>query len=364
MPLKLVRNDIIHMDVDAIVNTANPMPVIGRGTDSGIYQAAGIDKLLEARRQIGEMKAGQVALTPGFDLKARHIIHAVGSRYIDGTQGEADILKACYRNSLELAKEHGFESVAFPLIATGSYRYPKREALEIAVSVISNFLLENDMTVYLVVFDEEAFTLSGKLFDDIDAYIDQKYVEEKSFKERFMTLVTSFERGGRYDSEIEYDLFEDDYEDACEGTYEEAELDRLPVFAAPAMPAGSASKKSLEDVMSHVEEDFRVRLFRLIDERGLTDTQVYKKANLDRKLFSKIRCKENYQPKKNTAIALALALELNLDETRDLLSRAGYALSPGSKFDLIIQYFIENQIYDIQTINYVLFDYELPCLGD
>lgn len=367
MPLKLVRNDIIHMDVDAIVNTANPMPIIGRGTDSGIYQAAGIDKLLEARRQIGELKAGQVALTPGFDLKARHIIHAVGSRYIDGTQGEADILKACYRNSLELAKEHDFESVAFPLIATGSYRYPKREALEIAVSTISSFLLENDMTVYLVVFDEEAFTLSGKLFDDIDAYIDQKYAEEKSLKERFMTLASSVINRGRYDSKIEHGLPEDDYEDACEAyekSCEEVEFDELPVFAAPAMPAGSASKKSLEDVMSHVEEDFRARLFRLIDERKLTDAQVYKKANLDRKLFSKIRCKENYQPKKNTAIALALALELNLDETRDLLSRAGYALSPGSKFDLIIQYFIENQIYDIQTINYVLFDYKLPCLGD
>lgn len=364
MPLKLVRNDIIHMDVDAIVNTANPKPMIGRGTDSGIYQAAGMEQLLAARKKIGEMQAGQVALTSGFSLKARHIIHVVGSPYIDGKQGEADILKACYRNSLEMAKAHEFESVAFPLIATGSYRYPKREALEIAVSVISSFLLENDMTVYLVVFDEESFTLSGKLFDDIDAYIDKKYVEETSIKERFMTRLTSAVSRGRFDSEIEYDLFEDAYEDACEEAYEEAELDKLPVFAAPAIGGANFAKKSLEDIMAQVEEDFRERLFRLIDERGLTDAQVYKKANLDRKLFSKIRCKENYQPKKNTAIALALALELNLDETRDLLSRAGYALSPGNKFDIIIEYFIENKIYDIQTINYVLFDYELPCLGD
>jgi len=335
MPLKLVRNDIINMDVDAIVNTANPYPIIGRGTDSGIYKAAGEAELLRAREAIGQMEVGQAALTPGFGLKARHIIHTVGPRYIDGSRGEAKLLEICYENSLELAEKGGFESVAFPLISTGSYGFPKAEALQIAVSTIGRFLLEKEMMVYLVVFDEEAFRLSGKLFDDIEAYIDQKYVDEKHREEQFFCF-----------SDIEY----------------------APMAKAAPAPRTEKNlkmeKKSLSSILVHVEEDFRERLFRLIDESGMTDTQVYKKANLDRKLFSKIRCNAEYHPKKDTAVALALALELSLDDTKDLLSRAGFALSPSSKSDLIVQYFIENQVYDINVINMALFDHELPCIGD
>lgn len=351
MPLKLVRNDIINMDVDAIVNTANPKPIIGRGTDCGIYAAAGTRELLAARTEIGDMEVGQAAITPGFCLKARHIIHTVGPKYRGGNEGEADSLKRCYENSLELARTRELESVAFPLISTGSYGYPKREALQIAISTISKFLMENEMMVYLVVFDEEAFRLSEKLFDDIEAYIDQRYVEEKHKKEQGGFIFKNLIRSESVES------FE---------TYDDIEFEAdIPVFAAPSKAAGLApSEKSLSSIFDHIEEDFRERLFRLIDESGMTDAQVYKKANLDRKLFSKIRCNADYHPKKDTAIALALALELNLDETKDLLSRAGFALSPGSKFDLAVQYFIEKQIFDIATINMALFDLELPCIGD
>ena len=344
MPLKLVRNDIIHMDVDAIVNTANPKPLIGRGTDMGIYHAAGVEQLLEARRLIGEMERGTAAITPGFALKARHIIHTVGPKYCGGSCGEDIILRACYENSLATAAEHGLESVAFPLISTGNYGYPKAEALEIAISTISKFLLENEMTVYLVLFDEEVFRLSGKLFDD---YIDSRYVEEKHAQEYGKGLFRRQALSKDYELSTE--------EDECRESF---------ILSTSAVPSAGGKQKSLEHIISHVEEDFRGRLFRLIDESGMTDAHVYKKANLDRKLFSKIRCNADYHPKKDTALALALALELNLDETKDLLSRAGFALSPGSKSDLIVGYFIENEVFDINVINMALFDHELPCLGD
>lgn len=336
MPFQIIRNNIIKVKADAIVNTANPGVAIGGGVDSAIYEAAGSDRLFAERVKIGELERGQAAVTPAFALNAKYIIHTVGPVWLNGESGEFDQLRLCYTNSLKLAKEYHCGSIAFPLISTGIYGFPKDKALQIAISVISDFLLQNDMSIYLVVFDKEAFELSGKLFDGIEEFIDANYVE-MNLKEEYSSPF---------------------YEprEVSQGKFIEEELERIT--------KPCSAPRSLDDVMKQIGESFQERLLRLIDERQLSDVEVYKKANLDRKLFSKIRCNTDYKPKKKTAVALAIALELSLDETRDLLGRAELALSPSNKFDLIIEYFIENEVYDVYTINMALFKHDQPMLGE
>lgn len=402
MPFKIVRNDITKMKTDAIVNTANPNPCYGGGTDTAIYQAAGAERLLAERLKIGKIRVGQSAITPAFALNAKYIIHTVGPAWQGGRHGEARKIKLCYRNSLKLAKKHGCESIAFPLISTGAYGFPKDRALEIALSEFGRFLAREDMLIYLVVFDSESFTLSGRLFADIDSYIDERYAARKTVDEYSTDLhpAQSFPE----DQPLPPDKETEQSNRALTPTAQEAARSSRALTptpkgttqSAPAayrctppgnMPAAAAppqmalhdwgedshpqtrfrrkhAERNLEDIMAHLGETFQQRLLRLIDERGMTDVEVYKKANLDRKLFSKIRCNENYRPKKMTAVALAIALELNLDETKDLLARAELALSPSSRFDLIIEYFIEREVYDIYAINLALFQHEQPILGE
>lgn len=366
MPLKLIRNDITKVKADAIVNTANPDPVYRKGTDSAVYQKAGIKSLLARRKKIGRIKEGEAAITPAFNLEAQYIIYTVGPVWQGGGFGEERKLRLCYRNSLRLAKKHECESVAFPLISTGTYGFPKAEGLRIALSEIGDFLLKEEMLVYLVVFDREAFELSGRLYADIDSYIDENYVSDKLAEEYSADreredycgnadgLSASFSMG---------EVREDGFTAAMPSVLPQEPEGRKESCKKNSRGKQKAAARSLEDVMAQLGETFQERLFRLIDERNLTDVQVYKKANLDRKLFSKIRCNPDYRPKKNTALALAVALELNLDETKDLLSRAEIALSPSSRFDLIITYFIEMEIYDIYTINLALFQYHQDMLG-
>lgn len=398
MPFKIVRNDIIKMQVDAIVNTANPLPIYASGTDTAIYEAAGKTSLLSARRKIGMIKPGEAAITSGFKLPAKYIIHTVGPIY--GTKHAAEYLGLCYMNSLKLALEHKCESIAFPLIASGNYGYPKAEALQIAVSSISKFLTKEDMVVYLVVFDNESFEVSGKLFADIDSYIDARYIDDKLEKEYCKKKPASFDfetepLGSttiQYSVSIPCEEYSSDNARFSEKKRIKRESEVLsdvpdiPQFlrgSAKRMNSvpdtfysvGSASniigdgsykraERSLDDVIAQMSETFQQRLLRLIDEKGMTDVDVYKRANLDRKLFSKIRCNVDYKPKKLTAVALAIALELSLDDTKDLLSRAELAFSPSSKFDLIIEYFLEREIYDVYTINMALFKHEQPILGE
>ena len=376
MPFKILRNDITKMQVDAIVNAVNPNPGFASGTDSVIYKKAGIRKLLERRKKIGAMKPGQAAVTPAFDLDAKYIIHTVGPIYRGGGFSEEKILRTCYENCLKLAVKQKCESIAFPLISAGNYGYPKDEAMQVALSEISRFLSKNEMLVYLVVFDAESFSLSKKLFTDIDAYIDDNYVQE------------TIESGYHFDDRATESIIlpkmgENNRPQVPEEPSEEwiftaqRRLDRPQMQSRPCTPMDTTSfsvpgvcreasvqYRSLDDVMAQLEETFQERLLRLIDERGFTDVQVYKKANLSRKLFSKIRCNSDYHPKKMTAIALAVALELNLDEIKDLLARAELALSPSNKFDVIIRYFIERKIYDIYTINLALFEHGLPTMGE
>ena len=316
MPLEIIRNDITKVHADAIVNAADPSLLGGGGTDGAIHRAAGPELLAECRA-LGGCKAGEAKITKAYRLPAKYVIHTVGPVWHDGSSGEEKLLSDCYRNSLELAKKHKLESVAFPLISSGTFGYPRDKALSAAISAIGEFLLKNDMTVYLVVYDSASFMLSEKLFSSIKQYIDDNYVED---------LASEFIR---------------------ERTYANLAFD----------PANAARtrERSLDDVVKNLDETFSQMLLRLIDEKGMKDSETYKKANIDRKLFSKIRNDIYYKPSKQTAVAFAVALKLNLDETRDFLGRAGFALSRSCHFNMIIQYFIEHHNYDIFVINEALF---------
>ena len=337
MPFEIVRNDIVNMQVDAVVNTANPNPVIGAGVDSGIHKKAG-HELLVARQKIGCIDFGDAAITPGFDLDARYVIHTVGPVWEDGSHREEQILSSCYRNSLTLAKEHGCESIAFPLIATGNYGFPKPLALQIAVREISTFLLENEMQVYLVVFGKEAFALSEKLFKSVSSYIDENYIRSKTFDEYGTESV--------YGSRV------------VTRRIREQECSDMSVGAA--IPIDSDDWGRL---LKDLDAGFSETLLQLIDRTGKKDSEIYKKANVDRKLFSKIRNNMDYRPSKTTALAFAFALELDVDETKDFISRAGFALSHSSKFDVIVEYFLVNRNYNVFELNEVLFAFDQPLIG-
>lgn len=347
MPFQIIRNDITKVKADIIVNTANPQPMIGSGTDSAIYNAAGAEELLAERKKIGNIKPGEVAVTPAFGLSAKYIIHTVGPAWEDGKHGECDVLRSCYEKSLSLAAELSAESIAFPLIATGVYGFPKDEALSIALSTISKFLLSHDMKVILVVFDRKAFELSGKLVGDIDEYIDEhrvSQIRDAEYYDGYENIEYIRRRAAQRLEQAE----EADY-----GTDDE-----LPA------PAADLEEMSLDQILDDAGETFQQRLFQLIDASGMDDVTVYKKANIDRKVFSRIRCKVDYKPKKKTAVAFAIALKLDLPTMEDLLSRAEIAFSPSNKFDLIISYCVKNGIYDIFEINAILFKYGQPILGE
>lgn len=390
MALQIIRNNIVNVEADAIVNTANPKVAVGRGVDLAIYEAAGYDKLLEARAGIGEMIPGQAAYTQAFDLNAKYIIHTVGPAWRGGNFGERETVAACYRNSLWLAKQLGCESIAFPLLATGTYGFPKDEALRIAMAEISGFLLENEMEVMLVVYDKESFQVSGKLFSDIRTLVDDNEVERAIASESVRRRILPQGRakksspftGSIDESRVYYSenikvpeknrptaaADEDEDVELCEASYMES-VDageaavEEPMLSIPATGMFPTEKESLDERLIHLDKTFQEYLFMLIDRKGLSDPEVYKKANIDRKHFSKIRSNIDYQPSKKTALALAIALELSLDETKDLLLRAGLALSPSIMFDKIIEHCIREKMYDIYEINLALFAYDQPTLG-
>ena len=328
MPLEIVRNDITKMAVDAIVNAAKESLLGGGGVDGCIHRAAG-PELLQECRTLGDCRTGEAKITGAYRLPCRYIIHTVGPVWNGGKYGEREQLASCYRTSLALAKEHGCETVAFPLISSGIFGYPKDQALRVAVDTISEFLAENDMTVYLVIFSRAAYQIGNKLFTDIAAYIDDHYVDAHTdFRRERMR------RMGLVESRM------------------------LTAYEDAPMAAGG-----LDEALAHLDAGFSETLLKLIDRSGKKDAEVYKKANVDRKLFSKIRNNPDYKPSKPTAVAFAIALELSLPETRDLIARAGYALSPSSKFDVIIEYFIMHRDYDIFKINEALFAFDQSLLG-
>lgn len=328
MSLHMVRTDITTMKVDAIVNAANESLLGGGGVDGAIHRAAGPELLAECRT-LGGCKTGQAKITKGYRLLAKFVIHTVGPIWRGGGYGGRELLVSAYRSSLELALANGCETVAFPLISSGVYGYPKDQALKVAVDTIGEFLLSHDMTVYLVIFDRAAYTIGGKLFADIAAYIDDCYADAHTdsweTQRRRMALASM-----------------------------PMEEDALAPIAAPA---------DLDEALSKLDESFSQMLLRKIDERGITDAQCYKKANIDRKLFSKIRSDVHYKPSKPTAMAFAVALELPLEEAREMLEKAGFAFSHASKFDIIVEYFVAHRNYNIFEINEALFDFDQSLLG-
>lgn len=352
MPLNLIRDDITHVHCDAIVNAANPSLLGGGGVDGAIHRAAGPELLRECRT-LGGCRTGEAKITRGYQLPCRYVIHTVGPIWEGGAYGEEALLRACYRNSLSLAVQHGCESVAFPLISSGVYGYPKDQALQVAVNEIAAFLMKNDMLVYIVIFDRASYAVSGRLFSGIAALIDDEYADTRMQRE-----ASRCEMNNR----VLYDVWKEDMPSiASPRKKQKKEVVYAGADACIASEPIDASE--LKSYVNDLDESFTQMLLRKIDEKGMTDAQCYRKANIDRKLFSKIRSDVHYKPKKATAIAFVIALQLPPDEAREMLRKAGYALSGSSKFDRIIEYCITNGIYDIYEINETLFYYDQSLLG-
>ena len=331
------------MEVDVIVNAANIYLKAGGGVCGAIFNAAGKEKLQKECEKLGNCDTGNAVITKGYNLKAKHIIHAVGPVWNGGNSKEDESLSNAYLNSLKLAKEYNCKSIAFPLISTGVYGFPKKRAFSIAKETITRFLNDNEMTVYIIIYDKKSLDVSNSLLGNIKEYIDDHYVDEHHISRESMRMP--------YPSSANYS---DENIEFLEHSIKENII---------SVPKKEKNKRTLEDLVGRLEETFSEMLLRLIDEKGKNDVQVYKKANIDRKLFSKIRSNKGYKPSKLTTLAFSISLELNLDETKDLLRKAGYALSHSNKFDVIIEYFIIEENYDIFEINEALFTFKQAILG-
>lgn len=369
MPFHIERNDITRLSVDAIVNAANASLLGGGGVDGAIHRAAG-PKLLQACRKLGGCETGRAKYTKAYDLPCKWVIHTVGPIWRGGDYHEEDLLASCYRESLALAEQLKCRSLAFPLISAGAYGYPKDQALSVAVREIGNYLLSHEMEITLVVFDAGSYRLSAGLLSEVRAYIDQNYVD--AAPQRPEADLAALREQAISASE-----------DAAAVYYRaESNADFAAPCAMPSAGAGHPSPRklsrkrepkaeqsvqalsaSLDERLRSLDESFSEMLLRKIDEKGMTDAECYKKANVDRKLFSKIRSDPHYRPSKPTAIAFAIALELSLDETKDLLMKAGFALSHSNRFDVIIEYFIAKGSYNIFEINETLFAFDQSLLG-
>ncbi len=358
MPFNILRSDITKVKADAIVSTANPKPVIGRGTERAIYQAAGEEKLLAARRAVGPIRCGEAAWTPGFGLGARYIIHTVSPVWTDGRHGEEALLRKAYDAALGTALELNCGSVAFPLLSSGNDGFPKDIALTAAIRAFTDFLLEHEMQIELILFGGQEFSLAGSLFDGLKSYIDDRYVEEKLYEEYgFSAPAASAQApaGSRRERK-----------QAKETAASVPAPSALPVFAAKAASDHGngirPKQNTLEEYLKQHEKTFSEHLLDLLKERDGKDSEVYKRAEISRQLFSKILSNKDYQPTKSTAIQLAIGLQLDVNMTQKLLRSAGYSLTRSSRADLVVQYFIERKNYSIPYINTALYDCGLPLL--
>lgn len=354
MSFQIVRNDITKVKADAIVNTANPLPQIGSGTDSAIYTAAGAEKLLKARKEIGIIDRGQSAYTPAFDLTekngVKYIIHTVGILYDNGHYGERTILRSCYSNSLKIARRLGCKSIAFPLLASGNYNFPKGMALDIAIEEIDDYLSEFDMDITLVVYDKETYSLTEKMDKDIQSFIDENYISDNRINESHSTSYSSYDYG--------------------KVTSTNEQLKNIPK-PEKKVPEIKQNKKIVPiDVNAFVKDqhqslDFKNKLQKMIADRNMSNADAYKNTSIDRKYFSKIISpKNNYMPKKEAVFQLGLKLELPLPEFEDFLASADYAFNPHSKFDMVVKFCVINGIYSIHKVDSILFDQELHCFFD
>lgn len=381
MPFKIVRNDITKMNTEAVVNTANERAVVDTGCDSAIYAAAGYDELLAYRREhIGDIPEGEVFITPGFNLNSEYIIHAVSPLYIDGESGEEEKLRSCYKKALSLADEKGIRSIAFPLISTGGFGYPKEEGMRIALDEIQAFLEDHRMMIYLVVFDEKSASIGRKAYPGLEEYIDRNYVEQasdaeysssysKASKNRLslgrmlkMGISRSEKASARPREEAQGESARPRREEAARPRREEAFASADMDLCEAAASFEEKHESRLEERMKHLSDTFSEYLLYLIRDKNMENAEVYKRAIVDKKTFSKIKNNVDYHPQKLTALCLCVGARLNLDESKDLLARAGYALSPCDKTDIIFSYFIENEIYDMIELDIQLEEHGLPCI--
>ena len=381
MPFKIVRNDITKMNTEAVVNTANERAVVDTGCDSAIYAAAGYDELLAYRREhIGDVPEGEAFITPGFNLNSEYIIHAVSPLYIDGESGEEEKLRSCYRKALSLADEKGIRSIAFPLISTGGFGYPKEEGMRIALDEIKAFLEDHRMMIYLVVFDEKSASRGRRAYPGLEEYIDRNYVEQasdaeytssysKASRNRLslgrmlkMGISRSEKASARPREEAQGESARPRREEAARPRREEAFASADMDLCEAAASFEEKHESRLEERMRHLSDTFSEYLLYLIHDKNMENAEVYKRAIVDKKTFSKIKNNVDYHPQKLTALCLCVGAKLNLDESKDLLARAGYALSPCDKTDIIFSYFIENEIYDMIELDIQLEEHGLPCI--
>ena len=349
MPLQIIRQDISKMKVDAIVNTTNEEMVGYSGVDLAVHTAAG-PMLDEECRKIRPLGLGTAKITGAYNLDAKYVIHTSGPVWHGGLVGESIILKSCYTESLKLAVANGCESVAFPLISAGVYGYPKDQVLKFAIQVITEFLFEHELNVYLCVYDRKSYEFSRSVFNEIRSFIDDNYVEDLK---------------ADYNAEIEWlesRTLSNEIRRRDRGISTPKLCSSMP--APQSAEYGSVKNKTLAEYMKAMDKSFAYKLFDLIDSKGMTDVECYKKANVDKKTFSKIKCNpDTYKPSKQTAVAFAIALELTLDETQDLLASAGLTLSRSFTFDKIIRYYLQKGVYDIFEINEALFEFDQMLLG-
>ena len=324
MPLQIIKKDITTMKCDAIVNPSNNLLLPFGGIDEQIHKKAGLE-LMRACLSLGGVETGEAKITPAFNLPCRFVIHTSGPVWLGGNNNERELLKKCYQNCLKVAVENGCKSVAFPLISSGSYNYPKDKVLKVALKTISAFLQDAELEVYLVVYDKASYEFSKSLFGSVSRYIEKQY-----YKNNCMTMsLKSFDLVDQYK----------DF-DCC---YEK--------------------RFTIEAMLDEIDDSFAVTLLKLIDLKGMTDLECYKRANISKQTWYKIQNEKDYKPSKNTVLAFAISLKLTFEETQHLLSTVGFTLSRSSKFDIIIEYFIKKGVYDIMKINETLFEFDQPCLG-
>ena len=347
MPFSIIRNDITAVTADAVVNTANPRPVIGAGTDSAIHAKAG-PKLLIARKKIGDIARGCCAETPAFGLNAKYVLHTVSPAWVDGRHREAELLRQAYDSTLHLAAELGCRSVAFPLMAAGSYGFPKDVALRIAIDAFTEFLMHSDMEIILVLFNRSAFQLAGNLFSDLKSYVDENYVAEQSAREYYAAAPTS--------------LFEMDRRDRrpkARPSFSRRE-NRACKASTPIMHEDDFD---IDEILFRAAPTFSEKLQKYLMQHEGKDSAIYGDGAMSRQLFNKIINSKDYTPKKSTAIQLAVGLHLDFEQTQDLLSSAGYVLTHSDKRDVVVDYYIKKKIYKVVEIDIALEQYGLACLG-
>lgn len=347
MPFEIVRNDITNMQVDAIVNAASRLPRVNAGVDSAIHKKAG-PSLLDARKEIGYIHPGSAAITPAFKLDADYVIHAATPTWIDGQHGEAKLLRQAYDMCLDLAAKNNCDSIAFPLLASGNHGFPKSKALQVAIGAFSEFLMEHEMQIYLVVFSRDSLKLSEKLVQNVRCYIDENYVTD--YELETYGGVHEDRRRNRYQIRRVMEM----QEECMAAPYAPKACEPIPCAKAAL---------SLDDFIKEKDAGFTETLLSLIKKSGMKNSTVYKKANISKQHFSKLINDPDAKPSKPTAIALALALELDLEGAKDLIGRAGYALTNSSTFDLIIRYFIEHKQYNVIEINIALYEFDQSLLG-